>query len=565
MAENAKEKSVKEHKKLGELLLEQAVITEDLLKEALDEQKITRQRLGEILVERGSATAEQINRALASQMETEAVSISDYIILPEVLSLVKEEDVRKFKVMPLFKSEDILYVAMKNPNDVFAIDQLQRQSDLKIKTLLATEEDLSWAIEQYYEASGTVEDTLASIDEEKLTKGEKGQEASIIKLVNLLITKAVHDRASDIHIEPEQNVLNIRYRIDGILHKRFVLPKSLQSAVVSRIKIMSNLDIAEKRLPQDGRIRMRVESKEIDFRVSTCPTIYGENLVLRILDKSGLVLGLESLGFLQEELVKFKEIINSPYGIILVTGPTGSGKTTTLYSALQILNKENVNIMTVEDPVEYEFSRMRQMQINPEIGLTFASALRSFLRQDPDIVMVGEVRDLETAEIAVQAALTGHLVFSTLHTNDAPTTFTRLVDMGIEPFLVSSSLLGVLAQRLVRKVCPKCKEEYLPSPEILKSVGLEDKTARNIKFVRGKGCEACSHTRYKGRIGIYELLKNSLSIQDLILKKASADEIRKVAIKEGMRTLRQAALEKLFSGVTTVEEVIRVTQEINIE
>lgn len=560
-----KEKAVKQHKRLGELLIEQSIITEAALKEALGEQKVTRQRLGDILVEKGFAAAEQINRAIASQMETEVANISDYIILPEVISLVKEEDVRKFKVMPLFKSEDILYVAMANPNDVFAIDQLQRQSGLKIKSLLASEENLAWAIEQYYEASGTVEDILATVDEDKLARGDKSQENTIIKLVNLLITKAVHDRASDIHIEPEQNVVNIRYRIDGILHKRYVLPKSLQSAVISRFKILSNLDISEKRLPQDGRMRMRVESKEIDFRVSTCPTVYGENVVLRILDKTGLVLGLESLGFPKEEFEKFKEMISSPYGIVLVTGPTGSGKTTTLYSSLQLLNKEDVNIMTVEDPVEYEFIRMRQVQVNPEIGLTFASALRSFLRQDPDIVMVGEIRDLETAEIAVQAALTGHLVFSTLHTNDTPTTFTRLIDMGIEPFLVSSSLLGILAQRLIRKICPKCKEEFEPSGEVLKSLGLEGKVPKGTKFFRGKGCESCGRTGYKGRIGIYELLKNSQSIQALVLDKVSSEEIKKTAIKEGMRTLREAALEKLISGVTTLEEVIRVTQEANIE
>ncbi|MFA5008776.1 MAG: ATPase, T2SS/T4P/T4SS family [Candidatus Omnitrophota bacterium] len=549
---------------LGELLCEQSVITKEALTEALREQKVTHQRLGEILVERGLVTAEQINRALASQMDTQAVHVSDYIIAPEIIALIREEDARRFHVMPLFKSEDVLYVAMKNPNDVLAIDQLHRQSGLKIKSFLVAEDEVLWAIEQYYQISGSVEEMILGIDSEKLSKGEKEQETAVIKLVSLMISKAVHELASDIHIEPEQNVLNVRYRIDGVLHKRHVLPKALQSAIISRVKIMSNLDISEKRLPQDGRIRLRVEAKEIEFRVSTCPTIYGENIVLRILDKSGLVLGLESLGFSQRSFEYFKSMITTPYGIILVTGPTGSGKTTTLYSALQILNKENVNIMTVEDPVEYEFQRMRQVQVSPDIGLTFASALRSFLRQDPNIIMIGEIRDLETAQIAVQAALTGHLVFSTLHTNDSPTAFTRLINMGVEPFLVSSSLIGIVAQRLMRKICPKCKEEYEPSKELLDSLGIENKNISQIKFARGKGCAACNKTGYKGRVGIYEVLKNTPGLQALVLEKVSADEIRKAAVKEGMQTLRDIAIEKLLAGITTIEEVVRVTQE-NIE
>jgi len=324
---------------------------------------------------------------------------------------------------------------------------------------------------------------------------------------------------------------------------------------------MAGLDIAEKRLPQDGRILMKIGAKDIDFRVSTCPTVHGENVVLRILDKSGLVLGLESLGFPARELGLFQGLIHSPYGIILVSGPTGSGKTTSLYSALQILNREDVNIMTVEDPVEYQFSGIRQVQVNIPAGLTFVAALRSFLRQDPNIIMVGEIRDRQTAEIAVQAALTGHLVLSTLHTNDAPSAFTRLINMGVEPFLVSSSLLGVLAQRLVRKVCEKCRKSYTPDNEILKNLGLEDKIGQNIQFNKGTGCLLCNQSGYKGRVGIYELLKVSAKIQELVLKKASAEEIRAIAIKEGLKTLRDAAIEKLFLGLTTPEEVMRVTLE----
>ncbi len=356
-------------------------------------------------------------------------------------------------------------------------------------------------------------------------------------------------------------MLNVRYRIDGMLHRHPILPKDLAAAVTSRFKIMAGLDIAEKRLPQDGRIMMKIGSKDIDFRVSTCPTIHGENIVLRILDKTGLILGLESLGFPQKTLGTFKELISSPYGIILVTGPTGSGKTTTLYSGLQLLNKEDVNIMTVEDPVEYQFPGMRQVHVNVLAGLTFASALRSFLRQDPDIVMVGEIRDLETAEIAVQAALTGHLVFSTLHTNDSPSAFTRLMNMGVEPFLISSSLLGVLAQRLLRRVCEKCKDYYIPSESLLKDMGLEDKIGGNVKFTKGKGCKVCSQSGYKGRIGIYELLRVTPEIQEAVLRKVSADEIRELAVSQGMITLRNAALEKLLLGVTTPEEVMRVTLE----
>lgn len=561
---NIPKQEEKPRKKLGELLIDQGIIEEKELKEALIEQKITRQRLGEILVELGYATEEQINRVVALQFDTQVVRISDYLITPQVLALVKEADAMKFKVMPLFKSENNFYIAMKNPNDIFSIDHLQKQTGLKIIPFLASEENILWAIEQYYESSGSVEEILTSIDQERLVRGEADQEAAIVKMINLLISKAVHDKASDIHLEPEENVLNVRYRIDGVLYKRHVLPKALQSAIISRVKILSNLDISEKRMPQDGRLRMRVEGREIDFRVSICPGVFGENTVLRILDKAGLILGLEFLGFSPEEYKQVKEMLSLSYGIILVTGPTGSGKTTTLYSSLQLLNKEEVNIMTVEDPVEYEFPRLRQFQINPKIGFTFANVLRSFLRQDPNIIMVGEIRDLETAEIAVQAALTGHLVFSTLHTNDSPTAFSRLIEMGVEPFLVSSSLIGVLAQRLVRKVCLKCKQEYTPTEEIIKVLGLEGRVEPNVKFVRGKGCNVCNWTGYKGRLGIYELLRNSSAVQALIINKSSADEIRKVAVGEGMKTLREAALEKLLKNLTTPEEVFRVTQNVSL-
>ncbi|MFA6217402.1 MAG: ATPase, T2SS/T4P/T4SS family [Candidatus Omnitrophota bacterium] len=551
------------HKQLGEILIERGLITPVQLKEALDQQKFSTEKIGEILLKNGLVSQEELERALASQSGIAKFNLAGYIIEPDVIKIIPEEFSRKYKLIPVFIVENTLTVAMQDPKNVFVIDELQRITKLNVEPVLAEELDIRKAQDQYYGGSAfNLQQIIASIDKDKLVDGEKlGEEAPIIKIVNHLIVQAVQMKASDIHIEPEDKLLNVRYRIDGILRHQPSLPRDLAGAIISRFKIMSNLDIAEKRLPQDGRIMMKIGSKNIDFRVSTCPTVHGENVVLRILDKTGLVLGLESLGFPSREMSLFKEILSSPYGIVLVTGPTGSGKTTTLYSSMQMLNKEDVNIMTVEDPVEYQFQGMRQVQVNPIAGLTFASALRSFLRQDPDIVMVGEIRDKETAEIAVQAALTGHLVFSTLHTNDSASSFTRLIDMGVEPFLVSSSLLGILAQRLVRRVCEKCKEYYAPAPELLKSLGLEEKIGKDIKFSRGRGCQICNKTGYKGRIGIYELLKMSPGIQQMVLTRSSAEVIREVAVKEGLTTLRKAALDKLILGVTTTEEVFRVTLE----
>jgi len=550
----------KERKKIGEILIEAGYITEEQLEKALKEQAVTGEKLGEILIKKGWIGKEELDQSLAKQIGVSRFDLSSYIVDPEVVRLVPEHLARQYKLIPVFKVENTLTIAMVDPTNVFIIDELQRATECMVEPVLADEMSIHRAHEQYYGTSGSLQDIISSLDKEKIKNFEDlGEEAPVIKLVNLVIAKAIEQDASDIHIEPEDKFLGIRYRVDGILYRRDSLPKYLQPAIISRIKIMSGLDVAEKRLPQDGRILMKVGNKDIDFRVSTCPTIHGENAVLRILDKSSMTVGLEGIGFSHKQLGIFKDLISQPYGIILVTGPTGSGKTTTLYSALKKLNKEDVNIMTVEDPVEYQFPQIRQVPVNPKIGLTFAAALRSFLRQDPDIIMVGEIRDSETAEIAVQAALTGHLVLSTLHTNDAPTAFTRLVEMGIEPFLVSSSLIGVLAQRLVRKICSHCKEEYIPSTEILASLEFEPNAG--IKFSRGKGCRLCGNTGYKGRVGIIELLKNSPAIQELILKKASADEIKKQGGKEGMTTLRDSAMQKLLDGVTTVAEVLRVTEE----
>jgi type IV pilus assembly protein PilB len=547
-------------KKLGEILHERGLVTHQQLEEALKEQTVSHNKIGEILIKKGWVSQDDIKKALAAQSGIATFDLSGYIIDPEIVKSIPEDFARKYKIMPVFMIENNLTVAMVDPTNIFIMDEIQRMTKMKVEPVMAEELDIRKCQDQYYGGTGSLEEIIASIDKDKLVEAEKlGEDAPVIKIVNYLVIQAIQMKASDIHIEPEEKLLNVRYRIDGMLHRQTSLPKDLAPAVLSRLKIMSGLDIAEKRLPQDGRILMKVGAKNVDFRVSSCPTVHGENIVLRILDKSGVLLGLASLGFPPKEFTLFKDVISSPYGIVLVTGPTGSGKTTTLYSALQILNKEDVNIMSVEDPVEYQFPGIRQVQVNTKAGLNFATALRSFLRQDPDIVMVGEIRDKETAEIAIQAALTGHLVFSTLHTNDSSSSFTRLIDMGIEPFLVSSSVLGILAQRLVRRVCEKCKDMYVPSDEILKSLGLEKNAVKDVKFAKGKGCKICSDSGYKGRIGIYELLKVTPAIQELILKRASAEEIRAVALQQGLTSLRRAVMDKLIAGLTSVEEVFRVT------
>ncbi|MCP4653713.1 MAG: Flp pilus assembly complex ATPase component [Candidatus Omnitrophica bacterium] len=552
-------------KRIGEVFIDEGYITHQQLEEALGEQKVTGERLGDLLIRKGLITPQDLTHAMAKQTGVSAFDLSNYIIDPEVANLIPEDVSVKYKVIPVFKMNYILTVAMTDPTNVFIIDELSRITGCTIEPVLADELAIRKAQDQYFGGAGTIREIVSSIDTEALKEGEKlGEEAPIVKLVNILIVEAVQTNASDIHVEPEEKFVSVRYRVDGVLTTHTFLPKDLQAAILSRFKIMAGLDIAEKRVPQDGRIIMKVGNKDIDFRVSSCPTVHGENVVLRILDRSSMTVGLEKLGFPKDQLKSFEEIIAQPYGIVLVTGPTGSGKTTTLYSALLKINSEDINIMTVEDPVEYQFPRIRQVQVNPKAGLVFSSALRSFLRQDPDVIMVGEIRDLETAEIAVQAALTGHLVLSTLHTNDAPTTFTRLVDMGVEPFLVSTSILGVLAQRLVRRVCSKCKEEYTPSATLLESLNLSEKEVGKHKFFRGKGCKICNDSGYKGRVGIYELLKATPEIQEMILKRASADEIREMAKKQGMRILRDAAVEKMIAGITTPEEVMRVTQSIGL-
>ena len=528
-------------------------------------------RLGEIFVETGAINREELSEVLQYVYAAEYVELSNYVIDPEVISLISEKAALRFKLIPISKNEDELTIAMANPLDVYAIDFVRDHTKIKkIKSLLASEEDVLNAITNYYEL-GEYDDIIEKLGTEIVFKEEEeeedskkleaiSREAPIIQLVNMLIVQGVKDRASDIHIEPNEKGLLIRFRIDGMLHDIRTLPNTIKSAVVSRIKILAKMDIAERRLPQDGRFQVKFGTREVDLRVSTIPTVLGEKVVLRLLDKSKGLIKLEQLGFTTKQLEEFKSIIFKSYGIILLTGPTGSGKTTTLYAALNQVNSKDKNIITVEDPVEYKLNRINQIQIKPKINLTFANTLRSILRQDPDIIMVGEIRDAETAQIAVQAALTGHLVFSTLHTNDAASALTRLIDMDVETFLISSSVIGVIAQRLVRVIWEKCKEEYIPEENVLSGLNIKDKSNNDgkIKLYRGTGCSFCKNTGYYGRTSIYELIVLDEEIKSLIISKASSNIIKDAAIKKGMKTLKDSGLKKVMQGITTIEEVLRV-------
>jgi len=573
-------------KSLGESLVEEGIITSDQLNKAQEEEKRTGQRLRNVLVKMGFIAEEDLVSFVSNKLGLPRIELGNYLIDPKIVELVPEALARKYELIPVLKIGNRLTCAMVDPWNIFALDEIRAKTDLVIEPAVATESEIKKALNEHYGAKGSMEDLIKTIDEKKLgieagkeidTKKLQGivEEPIVIKLVNLIIMQAIKERASDIHIEPEEEVLKTRFRVDGMLHEISSPPKHLQSAIISRIKIMANLNIAERRTPQDGRFTVNLEGKQIDARVSCVPTIYGENVVLRLLDVTSALLGLEQLGFSKEILDKYNKLIIRPHGIILVTGPTGSGKTTTLYASLAKINTPEKNIITVEDPVEYKLAGIRQIQVDTKVNLTFANGLRSILRQDPNIIMVGEIRDFETAEIAIQAALTGHLVFSTLHTNDAPGAITRLIDMGVEPFLTSSSVIGVLAQRLVRKICPDCKEKYAPTKEALKDIGLnqEEKIdgsttltinperSRRIDFYQGKGCAKCMNTGYKGRISIYELMLPDDKIRNAIIAKAPTDEIRKLACSSGMITLMKDGIEKIKAGITTVEEVLRVTQE----
>jgi type IV pilus assembly protein PilB len=560
------------NKKIGDILIEKGLITSQQLKEALEMQiNGNQKRLGEIFVETGVITREELYEVLQYVYETEYVDLSNYVIDPEVISLITEKTALRLKLIPISKNKDELVIAMANPLDVYAIDFVRDHTKIKkIKSLMASEEDILNAITNYYEL-GEYDDILERLGEEVEFKEEEyeedskkleaiSREAPIIQLVNMLIVQGVKDRASDIHVEPIEKGLLIRFRIDGMLHDIRTLPNTIKSAIISRIKILAKMDIAERRLPQDGRFQVTFGNREVDLRVSTIPTVFGEKIVLRLLDKSKGLIRLEQLGFIPEQLEEFKSIIYKPYGIILLTGPTGSGKTTTLYATLNEVNSNDKNIITVEDPVEYKLKRVNQIQVKPKINLTFANTLRSILRQDPDIIMVGEIRDAETAQIAVQAALTGHLVLSTLHTNDAPSAITRLIDMNVESFLISSSVIAVIAQRLVRVICENCKEEYEPGKDIISGlhINANSTTDGKVKLYRGAGCSLCKNTGYYGRTSIYELIVLNEDIRELIISKASSNIIKDAAIKKGMKTLKDCGLEKVLQGITTIEEVLRV-------
>jgi len=576
--------------KIGELLIKHGLITKEQLEEALKKQKELGKRLGSTLVELGYITERQLVEVLAKQLGVPAIDLSNVKIPEEVLNLLPPEVCFQYEVLPLARKGNVLFLAMVDPSNIQVLENIRFIVGIDVEPVIAAESSLRKALQNFYpdyhrelarieekkkkdeeeEFVGfdiediEVEDYGEELDEKEILKMSK--DTHVTKLVNKVIRDAVLKRASDIHIEPFEKILRIRLRIDGVLQVYADLPQRLKAGMVSRIKLMCNpnLDISERRKPQDGRIQLKLKDDEgndriIDFRVSVVPTVFGEKVVMRILDKSGLSLDLRVLGFEEDDLEKFLKAIHSPYGIILVTGPTGSGKTTTLYSALSTINTPDRQLITIEDPVEYNIEGINQVQVNREVGLDFANALRAFLRQSPDVILVGEIRDSETAEIAIRAALTGHLVFSTIHTNDAPTTIDRLVDLGIQPYLIASSVILIQAQRLVRRICNNCKRETSYDPEIIKELGVPEEKLHEMKFYKGAGCEVCNNTGYKGRIGIYEVMPITPRLREMILNGATSDEIREAAREEGMYTLREDGIRKIKKGITTVEEVMRVT------
>ena len=594
--------------KLGEILVRENLISPQHLREALDYQREHGGRLGFNLVKLGLVSDDMITAVLSRQYGIPSVNLELFQIDPQVLHLIPQEVAQKYSVLPLSRVGASLTLAMVDPTNVFAMDDVKFMTGLNVEPVVVAEASIQQAISKYYGTSKEIElsgfgadevvvdavvaksanggithadlvsldsidfDTDRTEDVEVLEDNEEidlstlsriSEDAPVVRLVNVLLVDALRRGASDIHIEPYEKELRIRFRIDGVLYDVMRPPLKMRDALISRVKIMSKLDISEKRLPQDGRIKIKVKvdarSRELDFRVSTLPTLFGEKVVLRLLDKENLMLDMTKLGFEPESLVKFQRNISRPYGMVLVTGPTGSGKTNTLYSALQSLNTIQTNIMTAEDPVEFNLMGINQVQMKEQIGLNFAAALRAFLRQDPNIILVGEIRDFETAEIAIKAALTGHLVLSTLHTNDAPSTISRLMNMGIEPFLVATSVNLIQAQRLIRRVCKDCKREHPAPPEALMEVGFSAEEVKTLKTFKGKGCATCNNTGYKGRIGLYEVMEINDDIRELILIGASSLELRKKAVEDGMITLRESGLHKIRAGLTTLEEVVRET------
>jgi len=567
-----------ERKRLGEMLRDADIITPEQLEIALEEKKRSKERLGKILVDLGFTTEGIILDFLGSQLNIPHINL-DEVDIQQFDSKIRkdalEELIRRHLILPISKEGKIITVAMADPLDVFALDDMKKAIGFDIQPVIATEGMIKSAIERVYgRAESTLEEILKGMDTGRfdvvratdevavdLTSRGAEKEAPIIKLVNHILLQAIQRGASDIHIEPYQKDIRLRYRIDGILHEFEAPPKSVHGAMVSRIKILGIMDIAEHRLPQDGRAKIIVENREADLRISIIPTVNGEKVVIRVLDPKGLCVDMAKLGFEEDVLRLYAKMITSPHGIILITGPTGSGKSTTLYSTLRLINSGDKNIITIEDPVEYMIRGINQVQARPDIGLDFTTGLRSFMRQDPDIILVGEIRDRETAEVAINAALTGHLVFATLHTNDTAGAVTRLVSMGIEPFLITSTVILVVAQRLMRKVCPKCGEEYEPSPILLSELGINLKPEEKIMFKKGQGCGHCTRTGYRGRIGAFEVMQMTDAIRDMILARESSHLIKEEAIRQGMLTLEEAAMKKVLSGQTTSEELIRVVFE----
>ena len=557
---------------LGEILVSHEWVTEGQLKQATDIQRQSNARLGRILVEMGAITEQQLSQGLAEQWGLRFTDLADTVVESEVARLIPSYLARRHGVVAIGRERNRLVVAMSDPLNVVAIDDIRLLTGLEVEVVIASSADINRTQSLVYGGGGDIDDILTRSpgSEPEISDGDRVEEVSIenlrtaveeapiIRAVNQILSQAIQSGASDIHIEPHRTEVKVRLRIDGVLQDIMSPPKAVQAPLISRIKILADMDIAERRLPQDGHIHLKAENKEFDLRVSSLPTVLGEKIVLRLLDQSSTRVSLEEIGFTSSLLTTWESLITKPYGFLLVTGPTGSGKTTTLYTSLTRINTPERNIVSVENPVEYQIPRVNQVQVNPKVGLSFASGLRTILRQDPDVVLIGEIRDRETAEIAVQASMTGHLVLSTIHTNDAPGAVVRLRDMGIEPFLITSSLIGVLAQRLVRVICPKCKEAYVPPMDALKRLGVDAERRADIHLFRGQGCDACRKTGYKGRIGVFELMVVSERLRAMVVAGAPTEQLRDAAIEEGMRTLKHDAVQKVLEGVTTFEEMLRV-------
>ncbi|HEX3044731.1 MAG TPA: type II secretion system ATPase GspE [Bacillota bacterium] len=559
-------------KKIGLILLEHGYISHSELQEALEKQPEFNGKLGQLLIQMGTITDEQLAQALSEQLLLPYCQLAELALDDAIVNRLSPRQAEKYQVIPLTLEDGRLLLATAEPLNLAAFDELRSLLGYRIKLAVASESQIKQAVKKYYGAMlESVASVLEDFNETELNqyRTETGQfdnaiaienmvnEAPIIRLVNTVIAGAVEAGASDIHLEPFEDEIRIRYRIDGVLQETHPPPLSLYPAVISRIKLMAGMDITERRIPQDGRIKVKINNKDLDLRVAVAPAVHGETAVLRILNRESIMLGLDQLGLSDRNLAAFNRLINKPHGMILVTGPTGSGKTTTLYAALQQLNESLRKIITIEDPVEYQLKGVNQMQVNPKLDFTFAQGLRTIVRHDPDIILVGEIRDRETAEVAIQSALTGHLVLATLHTNDASTAFTRLIDMGVEEFLVASTVRGVLAQRLVRKICPQCRQPYQPSPAELELLGDND----DIQLEHGCGCESCNFIGYRGQYGLFELLASTEEIEQLVMERSSARTIRQAALAQGMLTLREDGLQKVKAGITTLAEVMRVTQD----